>query len=77
MLILTRRLGQDIIIGDDIVITILGVQGGQARLGITAPSNISVHRAEVYERIKRGLGVLTKLITSSKDNRNEKHERYR
>lgn len=73
MLILTRRLGEEIIIGDDITITILGVQGGQARLGINAPPNISVHRAEVYERIKRGLGALTKLITPSKDRLNDRH----
>jgi len=51
MLILTRRLGEKLIIGDDIVITILDVNGNQVRLGINAPKNIAVNRQEIYERI--------------------------
>jgi carbon storage regulator len=54
MLILTRRIGESLIIGDDIKITNLAVKGNQVRLGIDAPKEISVHREEVYERIKNG-----------------------
>jgi carbon storage regulator len=53
MLVLTRKLGESIIIGDDIVITTLGIQGGQVRLGIEAPRDVSIHREEVYEKIQR------------------------
>jgi carbon storage regulator len=52
MLILTRKLGESIQIGDDIRITILDIKGGQVRLGIEAPTNTSVHREEIYRRIK-------------------------
>ncbi|MGN6347065.1 MAG: carbon storage regulator CsrA [Candidatus Nitrosocosmicus sp.] len=52
MLILTRRTLESLVIGDDIEITILGVKGGQVRLGINAPKNVSVHRREIYNKIK-------------------------
>jgi len=52
MLILTRRLGESVKIGDEVTITVLGMKGGQVRLGFTAPPNVAVHREEVYERIK-------------------------
>jgi len=52
MLVLSRRLGETIIIGDDIKITVLGINGNQVRVGITAPKNVEVHREEVYHRIK-------------------------
>ncbi len=52
MLILTRRVGETLMIGDDVSITVLGVKGNQVRIGIDAPKNISVHRQEIYERIK-------------------------
>ncbi len=52
MLILTRKDNESLIIGDDIKITVLGVQGGQVRIGITAPKDIDVHREEVYLRIQ-------------------------
>ena len=52
MLILTRRISESIIIGDDVKITVLGVKGNQVRLGIDAPKDLSVHREEIYELIK-------------------------
>lgn len=52
MLILTRRTGESVKIGDEVTVTVLGVKGGQVRLGFTAPPNVAVHREEVYERIK-------------------------
>ena len=58
MLILTRRIGETVVIGDDINITVLGVKGNQVRLGVNAPKDISVHREEIYQRIqneKQGL----------------------
>lgn len=53
MLILTRRISESIIIGDDVKITVLGVKGNQVRLGIDAPKNLPVHREEIYERIQQ------------------------
>lgn len=53
MLILTRRVGESVMIGDEVSITVLGVKGNQVRLGINAPRTIAVHREEIYKRIKR------------------------
>ena len=52
MLILTRRVGEAVIIGDDVKMTVLGVRGNQVRLGVDAPKTVSVHREEIYDRIK-------------------------
>ena len=53
MLILTRRVGESVVIGADVTVTVLGVKGNQARLGVDAPRDTAVHREEIYERIKR------------------------
>jgi len=53
MLILTRRVGETVMIGNDVTVTILGVKGNQVRVGINAPKDVAVHREEIYERIKR------------------------
>ena len=52
MLILTRRVGETLMIGDDISVIVLGVQGNQIRLGTIAPKSVTVHREEIYDRIK-------------------------
>jgi len=53
MLILTRRVGETVMIGDDVTVIVLGVKGNQVRIGINAPKHVAVHREEIYERIKR------------------------
>jgi carbon storage regulator len=52
MLVLTRRIGEAIRVGHDVVVTIMGLKGNQVRLGIDAPKEVAVHREEIYERIK-------------------------
>jgi carbon storage regulator len=52
MLILSRRLGESVMVGDEVTVTVLDVRGNQVRLGFTAPANVAVHREEVYKRIR-------------------------
>ena len=53
MLILTRRVGETLVIGDEVTVTVLGVKGNQVRIGVNAPKEVSVHRQEIYDRIKQ------------------------
>ncbi len=53
MLILTRRVGETVIIGDDVKVTVLGIKGNQVRIGVDAPKDVAVHREEIYDKIQR------------------------
>lgn len=52
MLVLTRRTNETLMVGDDVTVTVLGVKGNQVRIGVNAPREVAVHRAEIYDRIK-------------------------
>jgi len=53
MLILTRRVGETLMVGDDVTVTVLGVKGNQVRIGVNAPKDVAVHREEIYDRIRK------------------------
>ena len=53
MLILTRRVGETLMVGDNVTVTVLGVKGNQVRIGVNAPKDVAVHREEIYDRIQK------------------------
>lgn len=68
MLILTRRIGESLMIGDEVTITVLGVKGNQVRIGVNAPKDVSVHREEIYQRIQKEKVANLEAALHSKDN---------
>jgi carbon storage regulator len=54
MLILTRRVGESLMIGDEVTVTVLGIKGNQVRIGVDAPKHVAVHREEIYQRVQAG-----------------------
>ena len=71
MLILTRRVGETVVIGDEVQVTVLCVKGNQVRLGVTAPRDVSVHRLEIYDRIQKEHGDGTEAAPRPDDDSSE------
>ena len=77
MLILTRRVGETVMIGNDVTVTVLGVKGNQVRVGVNAPRDVAVHREEIFERIKReeqGAGASSARPAAAMNGNNVEHD---
>lgn len=73
MLVLTRRIGETIVVGDNVQVTILGLNGNQIRVGVNAPKDIPIHRQEIYERIQKEKGGTSKVKHIDKNAVFKKH----
>lgn len=63
MLVLTRRIGETLMVGDEVTVTVLGVKGNQVRMGVIAPKEVAVHREEIYQRIQREKEAATRVAS--------------